>query len=162
MGKLRKVFVYGTLKRGMSNSQYIPDYTIEKIQKGTTKGTLYYINSGAYPCLMKEGSKIVHGELYDIKHKYWKQVLEQMDILEGCPTLYRRRIVDIKTENGTEKAWTYIFNLPEFLGEEIENGIFEGPKKIDWYEYFVNKYGVDCLNHSENEITEQLQDWPEE
>lgn len=123
---LRKVFVYGTLKRGMSNERYVPNDAIEKMCEATIQGELYYINSGAYPCLKLEGSNTIYGELYTIKEKYFDFILKQMDLLEGCPDLYERKIVNVNTENGIEQCWAYIFNLDAFLGDKIPSGRFIG------------------------------------
>ena len=165
MAKLRKVFVYGTLKKGMSNSSYLPNYAVQEMKQATTKGKLYYVSSGGFPCLTLDGDNTIHGELYTIKEKHWRKIMADMDKLEGCPNLYLREIIEVETSNGKEKAWSYIFNMPELLGPEIENGIFEAPMKIDWYTYFLNKYGVNVFNYNEEQeerLKEQLEGWPEE
>ena len=126
---LRNVFVYGTLMRRMSNSRCIPNGAIEKIEEGTVTGRLYYVSSGHYPCLKLNGDNTIYGELYTIKEKHWKETLASMDALEGCPTLYTREQIKVKTKNGEKDAWVYVFNLDEFLGEEITSGRFTGPKR---------------------------------
>lgn len=168
MAKLRKVFVYGTLKKGMSNSSYLPNYAIQEMEQATTKGRLYYVSSGGFPCLTLDGDNTIHGELYTIKEKHWRKIMTDMDKLEGCPHLYLREIITVKTSKGEERAWTYVFNAPSLLGEEIESGIFEKPLEINWYSYFLNKYGADFIVNEENydmpndELEEQLLGWPEE
>lgn len=135
MKNLRRVFVYGTLKRGMSNSKCIPDKVIAKIAEGKTTGTLYYVCNGAFPCLKLHGNKNVYGEVYEIKPQYWDKTLERMDELEGCPMLYTREIIEVQTAEGFVKCWAYIFNADNLLGDEIEDGIFKG-RQIKNYEYF--------------------------
>lgn len=142
--RITKVFVYGTLKRGMSNAQFIPNYTIKKSQKATTTGTLYYVRSGAFPCLKLRGNNTIHGELYTIEKRWWKQTLRDMDMLEGYPTLYDRKIIEVETENGKDRCWTYVYNGEDGLGEEIITGTFTGrnpnaPKYSSVYDYYYNQ-----------------------
>ena len=128
---VKNIFVYGTLKRGMSNSKYLPNYAIKHIQKATTKGTLYYISSGAYPCLKRCGNNLIHGELISVKDKYWEEILANIDVLEGYPTFYNREIIQVINENGEKDfAWVYIFNDENdpYLGEEIKDGNFKGER----------------------------------
>lgn len=126
--KLRKIFVYGTLKRGMYNSRFLPNSVIKKMEKVTTRGTLYYISSGSFPCLKLEGDNTIHGEVYTIHEKHWDRILEDVDCLEGCPTLYTRQIIKVKNKHGKEfEAWGYIFNGDYMLGREIKDGVFKGP-----------------------------------
>ena len=134
---LRKVFVYGTLKRGMSNAGYIPDYVIETMCEATTKGKLYYVNGGTYPCLKLKGDNTIYGELYSIKEKCWPIILKQMDELEGCPVLYERKKIYVNTPNGKEECWAYIFKMDKFLGDEIQSGKFLGRQQKKNYTTYI-------------------------
>lgn len=139
--ELRNVFVYGTLKRGMYNSHFIPDAIINRIEQVTTKGRLYYVSSGSFPCLKLNGDNTIHGEMYTINKKNWKEVLKGMDDLEGCPTLYTREVIEVTNEDGkTFKAWAYIFNSEYMLGNEIPSGIFTGPDPYAYRNFQQNLY----------------------
>lgn len=115
-----KVLVYGTLLSGMRNhhllleAEFVADYEIE--------GFLM-LDLGMFPgCIRAEGYSI-QAELYNIN----KEILDNLDILEGYPNLYDRIIIE--TEDGP--AHMYILN--ELVGKFgiVPNG--------DWKTYIGEK-----------------------
>jgi gamma-glutamylcyclotransferase (GGCT)/AIG2-like uncharacterized protein YtfP len=100
----RNVFVYGTLKRSMSNHQpYLGD--CRYIGESTAFGVLIHL--GGFPALAEDssGKCLVRGEVFELASP---EHLVQLDRLEGVPHLYSRR--QIVTEYG--RAWTYFFSNP--------------------------------------------------
>ena len=94
------VFVYGTLKRGFANnvllckSKYLGEHTTPK--------EFTMINLGWYPGVLESGNTAVHGEVWQMSDT----TMEQLDWLEGYPTLYVRK--RIPTPFG--EAWMYVYN----------------------------------------------------
>lgn len=112
-----KVFVYGTLKRGMGNALYLEDS--EYLGPCAIPGAL--INLGSYPAfvLMDGQEDLVFGEVYQIG----VDTFLALDRLEGYPGFYNRTIKD--TEYG--KAWVYYIpkeNMELERFETIESGVW--------------------------------------
>jgi gamma-glutamylcyclotransferase (GGCT)/AIG2-like uncharacterized protein YtfP len=83
----RNVFVYGTLKRSMSNHQpYLGD--CRYIGESTAFGVLIHL--GGFPALAEDssGKCLVRGEVFELASP---EHLVQLDRLEGVPHLYSRR-----------------------------------------------------------------------
>ena len=94
------VFVYGTLKKGFYNHEYMNskgDHAIF-IQVATISGKMYDL--GAYPAINLVEERLVHGEVYEIS----SNILKQLDYLEGYPDLYSRTMIRINDEI---QAWVY-------------------------------------------------------
>ena len=120
MGRKKKerVFVYGTLLKGMFNhgrmngARYCgKGRTMEKYYM--TAGTVPYVNSD--PQIAEDKIK---GELYEVGPGQ----LRHIDIMEGHPTFYERRLCAVEMEYGwTEIVWMY-FNDNHFGENYIEDG----------------------------------------
>jgi gamma-glutamylcyclotransferase (GGCT)/AIG2-like uncharacterized protein YtfP len=98
-----RVAVYGTLKAGYANSDLINSQSF--LGGGFT--------SSAYP-LEVDGLPYLHdveGEGYNVEVELYDvddECLDRLDSLEGHPNFYKRRVVDIHTDRGTQtKAWVY-------------------------------------------------------
>jgi len=102
-----KVFVYGTLKRGHSNSILLANATFLGECATSPEYTMY--SYGAFPAVVNHGNTPVKGEVYEVN----QEVMEDLDRLEGHPRWYVREI--IKTPFGD--AWIYL--MPE---HRLENG----------------------------------------
>jgi gamma-glutamylcyclotransferase (GGCT)/AIG2-like uncharacterized protein YtfP len=98
------LFVYGTLKSGFWNHHYLEDS--EYLGKAETKEK-YAMYVGGIPFVVK-GQKVstIKGEVYEVS----KDVLKEIDRLEGHPFAYRREKVKVKLEDGKEvEAWMYFW-----------------------------------------------------
>lgn len=128
---INKIFVYGTLMRGMMNHSFIKHGAIEKIEKAQIKGSLYNVRGVDFPAMVFENNEdITHGELIEICNADLIQVIGNCDKLEGHPTLYRRTIVEVLTEAGeTCRAYTYEFMQHEYLDGKIASGKYTGKKR---------------------------------
>lgn len=99
------VFVYGTLKKGFSNHYLLFDaefvgegYTIEKFDLFTDE----------YPIAVEGGKYHILGEIYKIKHI---ETFKKLDLLEGYPDFYDRKITQIFSKGKIYNAWIYF--MPE-------------------------------------------------
>ena len=103
------VFVYGTLKRGGGLNSYLNAGEFISDGKLDNNFTLFVPDyNGGFPMLTEEPSEqVCEGELFKIP----KQLFNILDRVEGVPSLYVRKTVDVNLDNGsTVKAHTYIFN----------------------------------------------------
>lgn len=158
---INKIFTYGTLQRGLSNSFYIEDSSIKNIKKGTVKGTLYEVQGVTYPAVLFNSDKEVEGELYEIHPNELDKVMKSCDTLEGHPTLYIRKIVKVTDEDGkVHIAYAYEFNMLESLGPEIESGSYrkwieENKDYIEYLEYLRSLY---YRNRAKIQVYDDLED----
>lgn len=102
-----KVFVYGSLKRGLGNHVLLAGSTflgLDKVESGFNMVSL-----GAFPGVVPANPGYpVLGEVWEITD----EVLSDLDMLEGHPRFYRR--VRVPTRFG--EAWIYV--LPPEYDEE--------------------------------------------
>ncbi|XP_053681140.1 troponin C-akin-1 protein-like [Anopheles nili] len=118
---LRRVFVYGTLKRGEPNHHLLADADngyAKFICKGSTNRRFPLIVATRYniPFLLdKPGTgSYVTGEIYEVDDP----LFEQLDVLEDYRKLYDRQIEDINVgiEGGNVPCWLYLLrNCPDRL-----------------------------------------------
>lgn len=102
-----QVAVYGTLKRGGSNSHLLRGATFVG-EDWLTGLTLY--NLGPYPGAVARASKGVKVEVFEVDDRTLAALDELEDFFPDSPeaSLYLRRAM--KTQFGT--AWVYIYNRP--------------------------------------------------
>lgn len=111
------VFVYGTLKRGHGNhrllesSEFFGDATTEKPHALYVSGLPYLMES---PNEGDQGRHVI-GEIYEVN----PIVLRDLDMLEGHPTLYERKLIEVRGIDDEIKrtAWGYYYqgNIPKGL-----------------------------------------------
>ena len=114
------LFVYGTLKPGYSNYEWLLADKDIKHTPAWTHGKLYDL--GAFPAMTK-GDGMVYGDLLKFDDP---EILERIDILEGYKTdafwgmnFYDRVEVTVHTENSESVvAWTYVLSESEILKME--------------------------------------------
>ncbi len=107
-----KLFVYGTLKKGMCNHHYLKNAKF--LGKAVTKAPFPMIAPMKwYPYLLDQQGKgyRVEGELYEVD----EETLAKIDELEEYPSYYTRRWIDVEDESGrSHRALAY------FLAEPIQ------------------------------------------
>ncbi|WP_147802174.1 gamma-glutamylcyclotransferase family protein [Alkalicoccus halolimnae] len=106
-----KVFVYGTLREGCSNS-FLLENSRKISSQAYLEGRLDDTGNG-YPGLVEDPSEVCCGELYEIN----EETLRKLDDLEGYregrrENLYERTVRSVKTADGKEEAYAYIYNYP--------------------------------------------------
>jgi gamma-glutamylaminecyclotransferase len=116
----QRIFVYGTLRRGLWNHHWLMNSRYIGNGKTCNKYALY---ADTIPYVFKsESVSPIHGEVYDVDEK----TLTHIDRLENHPAWYRRELVDICLEDETIiRAWLYFF--PENNGSLIKTGDY-----LDW------------------------------
>jgi gamma-glutamylaminecyclotransferase len=116
--KCNRVAVYGTLKRGFWNHDFLKGCRFLDI--GITKGRYKLFDVG-YPYAVpdKNGLPLLV-EVYELPSP---KVLSRLDFLEGYPNHYKRKIETIHTESGDNvRAWLYYTEEPD--GEPYRKTVF--------------------------------------
>lgn len=125
---LKRIFVYGTLKRGESRGfvfEHVLGHKKFKVTRGKTFGKLYDL--GEFPGMCK-GTGWVHGEVVEVSEDDYHKLLPVLDSIEGYTgnnNLYVRKEVGVETPNGRKVATTYFFNDYSILnnyGVYLESG----------------------------------------
>lgn len=105
--RLHRVFVYGTLRRGMRNHHWLRGASLLE-SEGITAQSCYLMLSvsDSFPGVIRGGHDAVVGEVYLVNSK----TLEALDRHEGCPTHYKREVIEVSGIDGL--CWTYIYQMP--------------------------------------------------
>lgn len=133
-----KVFVYGTLLKGMVRANVLS--TARLLDHGFIQASLHDL--GDYPSISSSNDSQVFGEIYEID----AEILSILDKIEGFSpknvqqSLYIRRQVVVKgiTMNCNHDAWTYFFNGDLSNKNIITSGdyrryIQESSRESFWY-----------------------------
>lgn len=103
---MEKLFVYGTLRRGMHNHSMIKDKNID-IRRGHVRGKLYV---NGLPYFKRHGNDLIVGDLiyfHDVDD--FGKELAFIDRLEGHPNSYRREKIEVQLAGETTDAWIYVY-----------------------------------------------------
>ena len=112
------VFVYGTLKRGLSNHHYLENNAFVG-EAHSCEAFALYQGGDPWPLLVKQPHYPIDGEVYAVN----AEDLRRLDELEECPALYiRERIAVILSDHRVLYAWTYFAVRVE--GERLAGGCF--------------------------------------
>ena len=126
------VAVYGTLMAGEHNAHWAGN---AKRTTVTIKGDLFDTGWG-FPAFVPEkevgdtSDNLVRAELIETD----EAGLAHMDVLEGCPRLYRRERICVHTGYGEAMAWVYVINNMPADARKIACG--------DWREYRKSKNAI--------------------
>ena len=103
---LRRVFVYGSLMRGLGNHRVLSENGHARFVRRARTAALYsMIDLGSFPAVIEAGETSVVGEIWEIDDR----CLRALDRLEGNPGFYYRD--EILLEDGEETVEAYF--LPE-------------------------------------------------
>ena len=115
----QRIFVYGTLKRGLSNARHLDGQCFI----GETRTQPFYrmVNCGGYPgmVLVSQDGVSVRGEIWDVD----AACREKLDDLEGVDVgMYELATVKLLPPFDHEVIMTYLYKLPvsglEDVGDE--------------------------------------------
>jgi gamma-glutamylaminecyclotransferase len=126
-----KVAVYGTLKHGFSNCHLLEGANFKGNAK--TKDRYPLLVDGLpylYDC--KDRGHHVELEVYDVT----KEILRDLDALEGHPTFYKRKKIDVKMQDwSTQSVWVYFINrdLPSHVTKYDMKEYYEGTLADGFY-----------------------------
>lgn len=120
MYRKHAVFVYGTLKKGMSNHFFLRE---SRFLGRAATAEPYALYEDEYPIVTRTPAVgPVQGEVYEVDDK----ILRRLDILEQHPDYYRREQVGVLLESGDPLlVWLYFF--PEPKGRLIPEGTWPSP-----------------------------------
>lgn len=106
--KPQNVFVYGSLKKGFGNHDFVADQNFLGSAK-TSSSDYMMISLGAFPAVCPyPGAYKVTGEVYEVD----PYTLHALDQLEGNGRLYNREQRDFILDSGRSvKAWVYLMNI---------------------------------------------------
>lgn len=97
---MKKIFVYGTLRKGMYNYDLYLKEEHSFCEYAYIKGSLYSIKGRQYPAYIEEGNQMILGEIHEVSD----EVFENINALEGYDEQdlenneYNRVIKDIYNE----------------------------------------------------------------
>lgn len=113
----QKVAVYGTLKRGHGNHRLLQFAPF--LGGGKTKSKYPLVVSGLpYMYDNKGVGHNVEVEVYECDH----HDMRDLDMLEGHPNFYRRKVIPIQMNNGEViDAWVYFIHSRPFLKSDEKN-----------------------------------------
>jgi gamma-glutamylcyclotransferase (GGCT)/AIG2-like uncharacterized protein YtfP len=113
MNETERLFVYGSLKRGLHN------FSVLRNAEGTYAGDAILPNAkmwslGPYPAVTLGGNQeeTVSGEMFDVPTGN----MRRLDAFEGHPNYYKRTSTTVTDTHGfTHKVWVYEFVRQEQL-----------------------------------------------
>lgn len=100
-----KIFVYGSLMRGKSNSALLRGSTF--LGTASAEGLRLYRVTDPYLGAVRGEGRRVRGELFKVDPSRW----EELDRLEGNDYYYRRELTEVILDDTGEKtrAWVYLW-----------------------------------------------------
>ena len=128
-----KIFVYGTLRKGMYNYDLYLKGKNSFRRFGYVKGKLMTLKEKKYPALLLEGNTLILGEVHEVDFKFI-DVLDELESYfgENNPSNeYNKVICDIYDINGKiiDRIPVYVYNADnmenvQLLGNVIECGYY--------------------------------------
>ena len=113
---MNRIFVYGTLKQGQGNWNYLLKGHSLFMGEHTTEPMFTMVSLGGFPGVLPEGSTRIRGEVFEVDDT----TMERVDRLEGYPSFYNRQ--QIETQFGP--AWMYYLDDSYKGYPEVESGIW--------------------------------------
>lgn len=115
---MKRVFVYGTLRRGFRAHRFLKDALFVGTTFTDANYTMYTSVHRDYPRVVTGGNRSIFGEVFEVSDT----VLKELDAYEGVASgLYQRK--SVKTDLGV--AFMYVFNKPTQQFDIIEHGVWE-------------------------------------
>lgn len=120
MHRKHAVFVYGTLKQGLSNHFFLREARFLGRAQTAERYALY---EDEIPIVTRsQAVSPIQGEVYEVSEK----TLHHLDVLEQHPAFYRREQVEVVLEDGARlEAWLYF--SPEPKGALLPEGVWPRP-----------------------------------
>lgn len=126
----QKIFVYGTLRKGMYNYDLFLRNEDSFRYYAYAKGSLMSICAKVYPAYLKEGHDMILGEIHEVSEETMKLIdkLEEYHGPDDPKNEYNKELCDIYNEQGEkiEQAYIYVYNMNNptnvsLLGSDIES-----------------------------------------
>lgn len=122
------VFVYGTLRKGEGNHRLLEG--LQPIATVKTAPRYTMVALGGFPGIFEGGETAITGELYRVE----APMLERLDYLEGHPTFYERKNVEIPGH-------------PDAVGYVLPRARYESRDRIPSGNWFDDRYSRHWQNH---------------
>ena len=111
---MARIFVYGTLRKGMYNyDRYLKDKQSLR-EYGNIKGKLMSLKGQKYPAFLLEGNGMILGEIHEVDDEFIKvlDVLESYFGENNPNNEYNKIVCDIYDDNETiiEQIPVYVYN----------------------------------------------------
>lgn len=111
---MEKIFVYGTLRKGMYNYDLYLKKENSFVQYAYVKGSLHTIHAKKYPAFLLEGESMILGEIHELNHEIRKSIDEMEEYFgEGCiDNEYNKVVCDIYDDKGNllDRLPVYVYN----------------------------------------------------
>jgi len=129
----QRLFIYGTLKRGLSNSHYMEGQRF--VAEAKTKPVYRMVDCGGYPGMfsVKDGGVSIKGEIWEVD----EPGREKLDILEDVAAgLYKLETVELEPPFDDEPVLTYIYAWPVTGRPDVgaewreQEGVSEAPRPL--------------------------------
>ncbi|MFV0479008.1 MAG: gamma-glutamylcyclotransferase [Anaerorhabdus sp.] len=125
-----KIFVYGTLRKGMRNYNTYLLGRVSSHQEAYVRGKLYSIKGKDYPALV-EGNDLILGEILDIDDD--QNLLQELDKMEGyngegnLSNEYNRQLMSIvdQNENFLGNYFVYCYNMDNPTQKDLLDEVIE-------------------------------------
>lgn len=101
------VFVYGTLKKGQANHQFI-EKNVTYVGEATLEGYMLFYSAyvGSFPVMIPQDASTVYGEVFEAN----EDAITTMDQIEAEGYLYNRKKVKVKMNGKMVTVSTYVGN----------------------------------------------------
>jgi gamma-glutamylcyclotransferase (GGCT)/AIG2-like uncharacterized protein YtfP len=127
---MHRVFVYGTLKRGMKNYHLIKSATFVGLATSLTE---YGMVAREFPVLLEvdSGGRQISGELFEVDDA----TLARLDELEKEGVIYDRRSIKVVLQDGvTTSAFVYIGRPAAWLPRSWPAYLVaDSEGRLDWF-----------------------------
>lgn len=137
---MKKLFVYGSLRKGSFNYKKILEGHVLNRTMGKTIGNLFHLENKGYPALIQGDTEII-GEIITLQSK---TLIEKIDVVENYDSVdyenceYLRqpiRVMNLKTET-IEIIDAYVYNMNN---KENHKDLLRVVPSGNWLEYIESK-----------------------
>lgn len=136
----KKIFVYGTLRKGMYNYDiYLRDEDSFR-SFGYIEGSLFSLYGRVYPAFLQEGHDMIVGEIHEVEEDTLK-LIDELECYYGennRDNEYNKVICDIYDQNHhiIDRLPVYVFNMDNSSNISILNDLIECH---DYVQYMLKK-----------------------
>ena len=126
------VFVYGSLCSGLQNNGILRNNNAKYLSIAKTVQRYDMYDLGYFPGIIEsDKGKFILGELYVVSD----ELLKRLDVLEGCPHFYQRKLVDVVFGDKEYPVAAYIYVLAKGSLNALDLKI----PANDWRSYYFDK-----------------------
>jgi gamma-glutamylcyclotransferase (GGCT)/AIG2-like uncharacterized protein YtfP len=137
---MKKLFVYGSLRKGSFNyNKHLKGHILERVM-GKTVGSLFHIENKGYPAMIQGDAEII-GEIITLESK---ELLKAIDAVENYDSItydtceYLRKPIKVinQVTDAVEIIDAYVYNM---TNKENHKDLLRIVPSGDWLEYIESK-----------------------